>query len=672
MSNVENEDKTSRPQDDSAFPDTVQPSLTPTTTQGLNLNKISIKTKFFNTLILSIICLSAVSGIGLFSSAQLTNSLTEQQANSSALERQGEVYKMHNALNADALNLVLFAHAYDESKDKSAQVDAFEKVFESHKKTLLDNLNANATGTYNDDIAKMSKSLLPDFETYFEKLDEIEAATRFLLAVQNDNSEKAMKEKKDLLIEVNTLYRTEFRALFNKLETGGDKIEKAFEDRAAELNNTSTNIKTWAFLAQLGVALFSIALLAWLNSNLFKNLNAKISEILGMIEKMKANDLQLNYTKTDRDELYSIGEALTESAQSLGIAQAKERELAEENQVLLEKVEKENKGLNDSIVALLMTMFELTKKDLSVRATVSEDVVGTIADSINMVISSTNKALSETASVAGMVETASNNTQEKSTEIYNLSVRSKEVVSSVIADFETSLTDIRLMATIAAESKIAAEQATESTLEALKIVKDTVGSMGSIRDTISNTETKIKKLAERSQEIGFIVELIGDISERTHVLSLNAAIQAAIAGDAGRGFAAIAGEIQKLAENTKEATQRIARLVSNIQVETSETIQMVNQTIDKVVNGVQLAEASGSQMTETQNKTATLAKSVLQISTAIVEHEKATNHMKTGAESLSSAQEDFSTAAQDQLMQARSLLAFARRLKENVEEFKLN
>ena len=156
------------------------------------------------------------------------------------------------------------------------------------------------------------------------------------------------------------------------------------------------------------------------------------------------------------------------------------------------------------------------------------------------------------------------------------------------------------------------------------------------------------------------------------MLSLNAAIQAAIAGDAGRGFAAIAGEIQKLAENTKEATQRIARLVSNIQVETSETIQLVNQTIDKVVNGVQLAEASGSQMTETQNKTAILAKSVLEISTAIVEHEKATSHMKKGAESLSSAQEDFSTAAQDQLMQARSLLAFARRLKENVEEFKLN
>jgi twitching motility protein PilJ len=298
--------------------------------------------------------------------------------------------------------------------------------------------------------------------------------------------------------------------------------------------------------------------------------------------------------------------------------------------------------------------------------------VGTIADSINMVIGSTNQALSETASVANMVETASTNTQEKSTEIYNLSIRSKEVVGNVIADFEKSLKDIRLMAQVASESKNAAEQATESTLEALKIVKETVGSMGSIRDTISNTETKIKKLAERSQEIGFIVELIGDISERTHVLSLNAAIQAAIAGDAGRGFAAIAGEIQKLAENTKEATQRIARLVSNIQVETSETIQLVNQTIDKVVNGVQLAEASGSQMTETQNKTAVLAKSVLQISTAIVEHEKATNHMKTGAESLSSTQEDFSTAAQDQLMQARSLLAFARRLKSNVEEFKLN
>ena len=195
----QHEDNT-QPQD-SGVPETVDSeaiqseSVQPTITQGLILKKTSIKTKFRNTLLLSIISLAAVAGIGLFSETQLINALTEQQANAVAVQRQGEVFMMHNALNADALNLVLFAHVYDESKDKGKQVDTFKKLFEEHKKTLLTNLNMNGAGSYNANIAIMSQNLIPIFDIYFEKLDDIEAATRFLLAVQDDKSEKAMKEK---------------------------------------------------------------------------------------------------------------------------------------------------------------------------------------------------------------------------------------------------------------------------------------------------------------------------------------------------------------------------------------------------------------------------------------------------------------------------------------------
>jgi twitching motility protein PilJ len=105
-----------------------------------------------------------------------------------------------------------------------------------------------------------------------------------------------------------------------------------------------------------------------------------------------------------------------------------------------------------------------------------------------------------------------------------------------------------------------------------KAVQDTIGGMNTLRDQIQETAKRIKRLGESSQEIGEITELISDITEQTNVLALNAAIQAASAGEAGRGFSVVAEEVQRLAESSRNATQQIGALVNNIQLETNETI----------------------------------------------------------------------------------------------------
>jgi methyl-accepting chemotaxis protein len=125
------------------------------------------------------------------------------------------------------------------------------------------------------------------------------------------------------------------------------------------------------------------------------------------------------------------------------------------------------------------------------------------------------------------------------------------------------------VAELAAASNRAAEQATSSTVTALGSVNETVKGMEGIRESIAEAEKRIKRLGERSQEITGIVNLINTIAERTHVLALNASMQAAAAGDAGRGFAVVAEEVQRLAESSRQATQQIAQLVNNIQIETS-------------------------------------------------------------------------------------------------------
>ena len=117
--------------------------------------------------------------------------------------------------------------------------------------------------------------------------------------------------------------------------------------------------------------------------------------------------------------------------------------------------------------------------------------------------------------------------------------------------------------------------------EGAGVVRETIQGMDQIRDQIQETSKRIKRLGESSQEIGSIVELINDISEQTNILALNAAVQAASAGEAGRGFAVVADEVQRLAERTSGATRRIENLVQAIQADTNEAVTSMEQTTVK-------------------------------------------------------------------------------------------
>ena len=137
--------------------------------------------------------------------------------------------------------------------------------------------------------------------------------------------------------------------------------------------------------------------------------------------------------------------------------------------------------------------------------------------------------------------------------------------------------------------------------------------MGGIRESIGEMEKRVKRLGERSQEISQIVTVINSISERTHVLALNASMQAAMAGEAGRGFAVVTEEVQRLADASRNATMQIAQLSQNIQLETSETVAALNRTVTDVVRGSEIAEKSGQQMQETEAANARLAEAVQRI-----------------------------------------------------------
>ena len=207
---------------------------------------------------------------------------------------------------------------------------------------------------------------------------------------------------------------------------------------------------------------------------------------------------------------------------------------------LLQERIQENTRLNDSIIEILRSVSKLSQGDLRVHAPVREDVTGALSDAINSMTDATAKTL-----------------------------------AGVNASSEA----------VRAESKTGRET-----------VLATAKGMNEVRGTIQETGKRIKRLGERSQEIGGIVKLIDDIAERTSVLALNANMQAAVAGEAGRGFRVVADEVQRLAERSKEATDQIGKLVSTIQGETNDTIATMEKAIGEVVKGGELVEKAAAQV----------------------------------------------------------------------------
>jgi twitching motility protein PilJ len=147
-------------------------------------------------------------------------------------------------------------------------------------------------------------------------------------------------------------------------------------------------------------------------------------------------------------------------------------------------------------------------------------------------------------------------------------------------------------------------------------VKNAITAMDTIREHTQETSKRIKRLGESSQEIGGIVELINDIAEQTNILSINAAIQATMAGEAGRGFAVVADEVQRLAERSSNATQQIDVLVRTIQSDTSAAISSMEKSTSGVLSGAKLSQDAGTSLEQIEAVSHQLAELINTISDA--------------------------------------------------------
>lgn len=334
--------------------------------------------------------------------------------------------------------------------------------------------------------------------------------------------------------------------------------------------------------------------------------------------------------------------------------------------------EVENDNINNSAIVLLQAVSQMAGRDLCVRAPVTQDVVGTVADSINGLAEEMQTVLQGVYGVAEQVRSASAQVRTQAQLVEETAQAERQRLQGMRTTLDRATEVMLAVAQRAALSNSAASDATQATANALLTVNATVDGMGAIRATIAETEKRIKRLGERSQEISGMVNVINTIAERTHVLALNAAMQAAVAGDSGRGFAVVAEEVQRLAENARQATQQIASVVSNIQIETQEAISTVNRTIAQVVQGSQQAQAAGEQMRNTQQMTAQLVTQVRDIAGAAEAQQQLSAQLLESVQQIGISTEHTAAQIREQNLQTERLQGAARQLVQAVGVFRLS
>lgn len=324
-----------------------------------------------------------------------------------------------------------------------------------------------------------------------------------------------------------------------------------------------------------------------------------------------------------------------------------------------------------ALLEFLEVIQALSEGDLTVQAQVSDDITGTLADSFNfsveelrnlvsMVNQSTKKlseAVGDSSTVAEVLLKASTEQARRISEASNTVIHVTEAMIDV-SDQTSSAVDIAMSSTEAARS-------------GSERVRSTISGMDQIRDHIQETSKRIKRLGESSQEIGDIVELINDIADQTHILALNASIQAAAAGDAGRGFAVVADEIQRLAERTGNATRRVENIVKAIQTDTNEAIFAMEKSTSEVVTGANLAERAGESLNEIESVSTQLASMIQNVSKSSREVSTLGNKMKDSIDSIKKLTEQNVTSTQITNRSVEKINELANELRESISGFKI-
>jgi len=594
----------------------------------------TIRAKLLGISLFSLFAVAIAGGVGYYQKYELSSQAVLEKGNMQLLNDSAKINALQEGIRADAMQILREVNVGNTPIFQDSL-----KALNGHTQNLKINLSAISQSTV---LSEGARQMLVTMQKDAESFSGIAMGI----------SSIALDDPVGVESRLSAFYES-----YNKfkLDLAGfnTRIDQDAEGGRRDTEISSTQAE-YIFIGGVSAAFLLLIIVSYL---VHKGIMRPFIELRNAIVKVEQGNYEFPINLDSKDEVGALGRAYDK--------------LINLHITTLKTTAAENERLNNSVIGLFSAMGALSQKDLTVRAPVTEDIIGTLGDAINQLTDVTATVLHHVTKVVGVVEAASERMKNQSDVVNEMAKEEDVIVARLISNLETAMASIGEVAIFARDSNRAAAEATKSTESAMQTVQATLSGMDAIRETISEMEKRIKRLGERSQEISQIVNLINTISERTHVLSLNAAMQAAMAGEAGRGFAVVAEEVQRLAENSRQATGQIANLVQNIQVETNDTIATVNKTIEQVVNESELAHDAGERMRETHESTARLVRLVATIATSSAEQTKIASVLRSAADEIAQFTEKTSEQLVSQNQSATSLVLASQKLVEAISVFKL-
>ena len=393
------------------------------------------------------------------------------------------------ALESSLLKIRQFERLYMQEED-SKHYESMQAELNTFR-SLLDNKNISS---------KTQLSIRKDLSEYTSTLSNISSIIGVLKELRNDVR----------------LSVRQIEPLFEKLLERSKEIITTTRAEAQERRNRITaffitTILVIAVLASIGLLLLS------------RTIIVPMKKLQETVLRVNEGDISARARLQRNDELGELADAFDK--------------LLDERVAALAEAEKESERLNESVIEMIKSVSKLAQgKDLAIKIPVSEDITGAIGDSLNLLAKETAKTLTEVKNTSDQVANVSQIVKQQSDHVISVASNERKEVEATAAMLRESVRAMNSIATDAQDANKQADRTVDNTRRALDTVLSSVDGINSIRNTISETEKRIKRLGERSQEISGIVNLINSIAERTHILALNASMHAASAGEAGSWF----------------------------------------------------------------------------------------------------------------------------------------
>jgi twitching motility protein PilJ len=395
-----------------------------------------------------------------------------------------------------------------------------------------------------------------------------------------------------------------------------------------------------------------------------KQVTRSVRDLQSNFEQVSQGNMSARATVSSQDELGTLSSSFNYMLQSVVTSNSEAQRKAREMELAKDELQRQ-------VIRLLDDVEGAARGDLTVKAEVTADVLGAVADSFNLTIDSLRQIVQQVQVAAVQVNQGSTESEAFARRLSSDALSQAEELAVTVNSVQMMTASIKRVAESARESEEVARTASATALRGGEAVERTVAGIQEIRETVAESTRKVKRLAESSQQISQIVSVISQIASRTNLLALNASIEAARAGESGKGFAIVADEVRQLADRSAKALKEIEQIVLQIQSETGSVMAAMEQGTQQVIAGTKLAEEAKRSLDDIIQVSSRIDALVRSITTDTIEQRETSKAVTEVMQSVEIQAQSTSQEAQKVSSSLENLVVVARNLLTYVERFKV-